>query len=259
MSNVLNIDKKTTFNIGLISAMPEELGNIIRDLKSVEKINFGDLEIFKGLFHISKEKTIKITTAWSGWGKVSAARTTTRLISLQNKLDKFEFLLFTGVAGAIDKKLTQWDIVIADSVLQHDMDAQPLCLKYVIPSINKLKIHPSKKLTNEIYKIISFYSSNNLSKFKSVHKGLIATGDSFINSKKKIRELSKNIEGLLAVEMEGAAFAQVAYQENINWVLIRTISDNADGSASDDFKDFINEYKFYSWEMIKTFLINYFN
>ena len=76
-------------------------------------------------------------------------------------------------------------------------------------------------------------NENSFGKFGNLHKGLIATGDMFISNKKKINQLSKEISHLSAVEMEGAAFAQVAFQENIPWCIIRVISDQADEDAAD--------------------------
>ena len=64
---------------------------------------------------------------------------------------------------------------------------------------------------------------------------------------------------LKAVEMEGAAVAQVSYQENIPWVIIRVISDSADDSAADEFSDFVSCYSKSSWHLIWSILINYEN
>ena len=67
-------------------------------------------------------------------GKVSAARATTRLLSVKYNKVPIDLMIFTGVAGAVNNKLKQWDIVIADSLIQHDMDARPIYDKFVIPA-----------------------------------------------------------------------------------------------------------------------------
>ncbi len=234
--------------------MPEEVGVILDNLKFVKKSSFGDIDLFSGEIVINTKK-IYITTAWSGWGKVSAARATTRLLSSKIKDLPVDFVLFTGVAGAIDKDLRQWDIVIAESVIQHDMDARPLFEKFVIPAIKSQKIFADKEILEKVYSPLKEKLLNNKFKiFGKLSKGLIATGDMFISEKIKIKQLSRDIDGLLAVEMEGAAFAQVAHQENLDWLVMRVISDGADENAHDDFNAFLNKYKLHSFELIKVFL-----
>ncbi len=250
-----NIYKKDFKHIGLLSAMPEEVGSIIDCLTSLNSFKFGDIEIFSGELVFNSVKKIKITTAWSGWGKVSASRATTRLLSINFGKNPIDLLIFTGVAGGIDLKLRQWDVVIADSIIQYDMDARPLFKRYVIPSIGSEKVFPSKFLIEEIYKLLKKnINKERFNMFGSIHKGLIATGDTFIAESSKINKLAEEIPGLLAVEMEGAAFAQVAHQENVPWVVIRVISDSADDNAHSEFSEFLEKYKLKSFDLIKQIL-----
>ena len=93
--------------------MPEEVGAILDNLKSVKSSKFGDFEMFTGTYTLKNSKEVAITTAWSGWGKVSAARATTRLLSCVLNKKPIDLLLFTGVAGGVDFKLKQWDIIIS--------------------------------------------------------------------------------------------------------------------------------------------------
>ncbi len=232
--------------------MPEELGCIINKLENVKSKKYGDFEIFSGIWTNTSQKKISLSVAWSGWGKVSSARATTRLISTLEETQKIDLLIFTGVAGSVDKKLKQWDIVISEAVIQHDMDARPLFEKFVIPIINKKKISADKNLVEHFYTSLkkNIYKEST-SIFGSIYKGLIATGDMFISDKEKLKQLSYEIPDLLAVEMEGGAFAQVAYQENINWIVTRVISDGADDDANDEFKSFLLKYESKSWELIK--------
>ena len=78
-------NKKTYAHIGILSAMPEEVGIILNNLKSINSYKFGDLEIYSGKFKLENSREILLTVAWSGWGKVSAARAT-RLLSLDFKI-----------------------------------------------------------------------------------------------------------------------------------------------------------------------------
>ena len=242
-------------HIGLLAAMPEELGQILDNIEIIETNNFGDLEIFSGIWINQNKKKVLLTVAWSGWGKVSAARAATRLISNTFQNCKVDLVVFTGVAGAVNKKLKQWDVILSEAVIQHDMDARPLFNKFVIPAIGEAQIKVKDNLINYFYDVLEKNIRNkNLSKFKSIYKGLIATGDMFISKKEKLNQLSQEIPNLLAVEMEGGAFAQVAHQENIDWIVIRVISDGANDNAELEFKEFLEKYQYKSWELIRFFL-----
>ena len=233
--------------------MPEEVGIILSNLNSIDSSKFGDLELYSGKFVLDNSREIFITTAWSGWGKVSAARATTRLLSSMNNSIPIDTAIFTGVAGAVDPKLKKWDVILADSVIQHDMDARPIFDKYVIPALNEKKIIPDINFLDKVFhQLNKELSKKSFSKFGSLYKGLIATGDMFISNREKINQLSKEITGLYAVEMEGAAFAQVSIQEKVNWLVLRTISDEANETASSDFNKFISEYKSKSFDLIKS-------
>ena len=234
--------------------MPEELGTVLENLSGIREEKFGDLTIFSGSWKNTNHREIKVSTAWSGWGKVSAARATTRMCAYSKENLEIDFLLFTGVAGAVNANFKQWDIVIPDSVLQHDMDARPLFQKFAIPVLDIKEILPSKYLHQKLKNALIFAKNKgNLNDFGSINEGLIATGDSFISDSKKLKELKDQLPNLQAVEMEGAAFAQVAKQEKFEWVILRVISDGADDEAQKDFSLFLNEYKLKSWELIKSF------
>ena len=245
-----------TIHIGLLAAMPEELGKIIENIEVNRNFEFGDLNLFSGIWKGSTpEKKILITAAWSGWGKVSAARATTRLLSSTIENKKIDFVIFNGVAGSATNYIKQWDVIISESSIQHDMDARPLFDQYVIPAINRKKIESNRYYSNLFLRALKKSKDNgNLKKFGKIYKGLIATGDQFISDKKIITNISSQFPDVLAVEMEGSAFAQVAYQEKVDWIILRTISDSADISAEQDFSTFLKEYEIHSWELIESLL-----
>ena len=233
--------------------MPEEIGLTLKNLNNLSEKKFGDLKIFSGEWQDkdSDNNYYYVSVAWSGWGKVCAARAATRLLAFSHKEKSVDFLLFTGVAGAANLKLKQWDIVIPNELIQHDMDASPLFPKYVIPILNKSKIDAISSLVN--------WATSSFQEFQSeifghVENGLVATGDKFIADKTYLNKLCKDLPGLQAVEMEGAAVAQIAYQENIPWLIIRVISDSADNSAVQNFSEFLKEYEKRSWELIEVLL-----
>ncbi len=248
-----------TVHIALLSAMPEEVGETLNHLENVSERSFGDLIIYTGEYFANQNKVrFLISLAWSGWGKVSSARAATRIISSNKSNFPIDFVLFTGVAGSLCNTLKQWDIIVANEVIQHDMDASPIFEKFTIPSLGKSRIKSKKSLKEKIFSsLFEAQRKGDLFKFGKVTKGLIGTGDKFISNKNDINYLISNIPDIKAVEMEGASVAQVAEQEKIPWVLIRVISDNSDESASQSFEEFLKNYNKYSWLLIENVLSNY--
>ena len=248
------------YNVGILSAMPEEIGNTLKNLDNLNLSQYGSLKIYNGIFKGFKNDSIeiKIFTAWSGWGKVNAAYATTRIINeAEKKNHKLDLLIFTGVAGAVDKSLNQWDILIAKSFVQHDMDARPLYDKFVIPNLNLDQIKTNIKLEKWAINSLNYQAKGGLLKsFGKIKSGLIGTGDKFISDSKQIKFLLKDLPELKAVEMEGGAVAQILLLESIPYLAIRVISDKADEDAPESFSEFLKKYEIESWSLIKSLLIN---
>jgi adenosylhomocysteine nucleosidase len=171
---------------------------------------------------------------------------------------KVDFLIFTGVAGAVSNTLRQWDIVIASKLMQYDMDARPFFEKFVIPAISKDHISIDDKLLEWTHSSLQNSKGKdlNLRDFGSINIGKIATGDKFISDREYLEEIKLQIPNLLAIEMEGAAVAQVACQEKVPCVILRTISDSADEDAATSFDIFLKKYKLRSWLLIECLLKN---
>ena len=235
-------------HIGVLGAMPEEIGSDLSHLQQLRSEQHGDLTIHHGTWG----EGIRLSLAWSGWGKVSAARAATRLISSVPDID---LLLFTGVAGAADPALKQWDVVLADAVVQHDMDSRPLFPRFTLPALNRAQLNPeSSWLTWASRALAQAAQAGELDEFGSPSTGLIATGDRFIGDSAVLDTLREALPGLKAVEMEGAAVAQVAEQEGMPWLVLRVISDGADASAAQSFEDFIQVYDRRAWCLLQALL-----
>jgi adenosylhomocysteine nucleosidase len=160
-----------------------------------------------------------VVVSISGFGKVAAASTVTSM------LDRFdaEAVVFSGVAGALDPDVTRGDVVIADELVQHDFDASPLFPRFVIPSLQVDRIPGDAARAGA-----------------TVHRGLILSGDRFIDNDADRAELRSLFPDALAVEMEGAAVAQVCAERRVPFVVIRAISDTADDDAATDFIEFVD-------------------
>jgi len=227
--------------IGIISAMQEEIQALLNELKNVTTTEKGMRTYYEGsLFNK------KVVLVFSRWGKVASAATTTQLINDFN----VEEIIFTGVAGAINPKLNIGDIVIGKNLYQHDMDASPLFEKFEIPIIKK-KYLTTKDSTNLVEATRLFIKTYNTfinpKESKSfditnpkVIYGDITSGDQFISSLKKIESLNKDLPTAMCVEMEGASVAQVCFEYNVPFSIIRIISDKANDNATIDFPKFAN-------------------
>ena len=235
-------------HIGLLGAMPEEIGSDLSHLNQLSSSQHGDLTLHHGVW----SDGIQLSLAWSGWGKVCAARAATRLLAAAPDLD---LLIFTGVAGAAHSDQNQWDVVLADAVVQHDMDASPLFPRFTLPPLNRDRLKPDPGwFTWAADALKSAAENGELENFGCFSSGLVATGDRFIGDASLRQELREVLPGLQAVEMEGGAVAQVAEQEGVPWLLIRVISDGADESAAQSFTDFVQVYEQQAWTLIEALL-----
>ena len=235
-------------HIGLLGAMPEEIGSDLSHLKQHSSTHHGDLTLHQGGWGDG----VRLTLAWSGWGKVCAARAATRLLAAAPDLD---LLLFTGVAGAADAALQQWDVVLADAVMQHDMNASPLFPRFTLPPLNSDRLQPDPEwLAWASRALDAARTAGELKGFGTIRPGLIATGDQFIGDAAVLQELKAALPDLQAVEMEGGAVAQVAEQEEVPWLVLRVISDGADEAAAQSFSDFVQVYEHRAWSLIEALL-----
>lgn len=228
--------------LGILAAMPDEVNTMHNDFHFHEVINHAERE-----YHLGKVNNAELVLVFSRVGKVSASVTATTLIEKFN-VDK---IIFTGVAGAVSSDLTIGDIVLADKAYQHDMNGSPMFPQFEIPltgrALFELDYDELKQaqagINNFINKLEHYVDLDDLAKLNiakpKLHIGTIATGDQFIQNAASHTNLNKPEMQALAVEMEGAAVAQVCAEHQIPYTLIRTISDQADHSATVNFQDFI--------------------
>lgn len=245
--------------IGIMGAMIEEVELIKHEMAVSKEDNIGGRTFISGTLN-----GFETVLVFSRWGKVASASTATTLLNLYN----IDFLLFTGVAGAIDTSLNIGDVVVGKKLYQHDMNATPLFRKFEIPLTGKSSFSPSDEIIENgqnaakkfIKNIKNTIPSATLSKFSifepKVVMGTIATGDQFVSNSSTHPEMNFNEqERASAVEMEGGAVAQICEDYEKPYLVLRTISDKADHSAEIDFIDFIkNVSNHYSKEMVVQFL-----
>lgn len=243
--------------IGIMGAMPEETSSLIGLMENVEEHAIG-----MRTYTIGWINGIKTVVVFSRWGKVAAATTVSTLILRFNVTE----IIFTGVAGAINGSFAIGDIVLAKKLVQHDMDARPLMPQFEIPLLQKTFFECGEEQLGIASKAINHLLGNKqlhesigkeqLEQF-GIHQpklvvGDIASGDQFFSSTAQKDKVLELLPSVLCVEMEGAAVAQVCYEYQIPFTIIRTISDIADEHAPIDFPSFINNISSkYSLEIIR--------
>ena len=211
--------------IGIIGAMNEEV-DILVDLMNVEKV----VEKASLKFHKGTLEGKNIVLVECGIGKVNAALCTQILISEFN----VDAVVNTGVAGALHNELDVQDIVISTDAIQHDMDATVFGYKKgIIPRMENSTFRADQRLIDAAYE-----SSIKESKENKVVKGRVVSGDIFISSKELKDDLVNEFDAYCG-EMEGAAIAHVCSLNSTPFVIIRAMSDKADGTADVTYDEFV--------------------
>ncbi|WP_160677041.1 5'-methylthioadenosine/adenosylhomocysteine nucleosidase [Clostridium sp. C8-1-8] len=210
--------------IGIIGAMNEELEILLKDMNlenTEKKANM--------TFHRGNLWGKDVVAVVCGIGKVNAAVCTQVLISEY----KVNMVINVGVAGGIGKDIYPGDVVIGNSLVQHDIDTTVFGDKPgQIPRLDTFDFKCDEKLV-EIAKE-ACKSLPDINTFV----GRIVSGDQFIASLEKIQWLAKEFDAS-ACEMEGGSIAHVAYLNHVPFVVIRSISDNANNGAHMDYEKFI--------------------
>jgi adenosylhomocysteine nucleosidase len=203
--------------------MDEEVRLLAAKLEDREEIRLAGISFVKGTI-----AGRRVVICKSGVGKVNAAVTAQLLVTACEA----ETILFTGVAGALDPELEVGDLVVSLDCLQHDMDASALGFpRGVIPFQEQSVYAADPELVR-----LAVSSGEELLPGR-VRTGRVLSGDRFIADKEEVAALRRDFGGS-CTEMEGAAVAQVCGMNGIPFVIIRSMSDKADGSASVSFAEF---------------------
>ena len=226
--------------IAILSALPQEQRGLMELLQRPRKVIHASRDFWLGDLHGQP-----VVLALSKIGKVAAATTTTALI------ERFGVrrIVFTGVAGGLGHGVKVGDVVVATDFFQHDLDASPLFPRYEVPLYGKTRFHCDAALSALLFEASCSavaHESRVAHGFEGacVHQGLIASGDRFVSGADEshlLRELMARAgHEVLAVEMEGAAVAQVCMDYGVPFAVMRTVSDRADDSAHVDFPAFVD-------------------
>ncbi|MBQ9166221.1 MAG: 5'-methylthioadenosine/adenosylhomocysteine nucleosidase [Oscillospiraceae bacterium] len=205
--------------IGIIGAMQVEIEGLKAMLEGPETTTISGIDFTTGKLH-GKE----VVLAVCGVGKVFAA------LCAQTMILRFgvKALINTGVAGTLCRELGIGDVAISTDVVQHDMDTSGLGDPVgLLSGINVIHLPASTTLSALVADVVRELSLN-------YRLGTIATGDQFLCEKGK-KDWIHDTFGAVAGEMEGGSIGHVCYVNQVPFVVIRTISDDADGNAPENF------------------------
>ena len=210
--------------IGIIGAMEVEVAILKEKMEDVRIIKKASMDFCEGILAGKKVVVVR-----SGIGKVNAG------ICAQILADVFsvDAIINTGIAGSLNKNINIGDIVLSTDVVQHDMDAtgfgyrkgqipqMPVFFFNADDNLRRLAAEVCKEVNPDI----------------QVFEGRIASGDQFVCDQDVKNQIVSDFSAY-ATEMEGAAIGQAAYLNEIPFLVVRAISDKADGSAQMDYSEF---------------------
>jgi adenosylhomocysteine nucleosidase len=244
--------------IAIVSAMHEELRALLPALEKPQRAEFAGRT-----FHFGQMQGQPVVMVLSGIGKVAAATTAALLLQ---EVD-VQRIIFTGAAGGLGPGVRVGDVVIARELLQHDMDASPLFPRFEVPLTGRSRFGTDRDLSDALAAAALHclnhaaerIGETHLADFgidsPLLHEGLVISGDRFVSTAAESDTLRAALPDALAVEMEGAALAQVCADFGRPFAVIRTVSDRADDSAHVDFNRFIAEVaSVYTREILGTWL-----
>lgn len=225
--------------IGIIAAMEQELAAIMVAAQAEGPVSTRVLA-GRPLHHCTLAGR-PVVLAQSGVGKVAAAATSALLATT------CDTMIMVGTAGGLGDS-APGDVVVATELLQHDFDARPLWPQWVLPGVGQSRISTDPALTNLLSAAAEAVCAEHRPDLAHLglpagraHRGLVISGDQFIGSAAASDALQAALPDALAVEMEGAAVAQVCRTAGVPFALARTISDRADHDAALDFAAFLEQ------------------
>lgn len=210
--------------IGIIGAMEEEVRSLQECMTQKSEENYCSMKFCRGKLYGKS-----VVVVMSGIGKVNMAVCAQILLGRYN----VDVLINTGIAGSLDPEINIGDIVVGTDAVEHDMDASSLGDPVgQVPRMDVMAFPCSERLAD-----LAVEANKRVNPDIRAFKGRVLSGDQFISDSAKKDYLVENFKGLCC-EMEGAAMAHTAYLNGVECLILRAISDKADGSAHMDYGEF---------------------
>ncbi len=204
--------------IGIIGPSEDEITPFIEKIENSKVDSIAMLNFYSGKFN-----NIDVVALYCGVCKVNSA------IATQILIDKFNVthVIVTGVAGAIDNRLSIGDTVISTEVSYHDVEDEILTEYH--PWMESIYFKSDSELTRISKTVIE---ENTFS--QKIYFGKIVTGESFITEKGREKIIDKY--NPLCVDMETASIAHVCYANNTPFIAIRSITDTENECGVENFE-----------------------
>ena len=227
-------------SIGIVGAIDSEVTLLENALDGRDRLNINTARLTSGTLQGSK-----VIVARSGVGKVNAAACAQTLAMLG-----VSCIINTGTAGAVGENLRIGDYVVATSCVQHDVDVSHFGFELGhIPGFPGKAFEADSTLRTILADTVTKQTGN------SPFEGCVISGDRFISDTEEKRHLSQTF-GALCCDMEAAALAQVCTLANIPFAIVRVISDLADGSGPENYRNFESEAAYASAAIVQAALLS---
>ena len=217
--------------IAIIGAMDEEVANIATALSNVTVTEEAGVKVTRGTLETNKGTAVNVAATVGGMGTVNIAATTQHLIDA----DQPDAVIFSGIAGNLNKALHVNDIVLGGTLRYLDTDMRLVGQwKPGTPDRQVTEFHSDPRLLEAADATLDEMGITHIA-------GTIASGNYFVDTPEQVEAVIA-ATGADAVEMEGTAVAHVAARNSVPALVIRALSDNAD-TDYEEFRTFdITEY-----------------
>ena len=222
-------------NIGIIVAMSKELDLLLPKLERMSDITVDNAD-----FYCGQLGEHELVVHQSGIGKVNAAMGT---LTMTHNFTP-DLIINTGVAGGADPGVNVMDVVVGERVAYHDVWCGPEVEWGVVQGMP-----PYFQCDKEVIEC--------LPKREYIKRGLICSGDKFIDTLDEVKAIKSNFPDVLAVDMESGAIAHVCYRLNTPFVSIRVISDSPGAGTNNtvQYNDFWSEAPQHTFDIVKQLLL----
>ena len=236
--SVRKYNEKSENMIGIIGAMDVEVDALKKMMDGARVRKISDVEFVSGKIH-DKDVVVAVCSV----GKVFAAIAAEAMILSYNP----DVIINSGVAGALSDKLGIADIVIADKVVQHDMNTTAFGdPRGLISGLNIVEIPCSERVVKGLKKAADESGLKNFS-------GVVASGDIFVDSRAAKDKIAKTFKAV-ACEMEGASIGHVCYVNGVEFGVLRSISDSLTEESNMEYSEFVGIAAENSHKVIERFI-----